>query len=131
MPACSSGTSMNVLPQRNAMPQTHEMTPHPVTLYKHWANMSLCFPLMWNVKLEYLATYSAFQTFRQSAFRKRNENTEYLTYIQYDFQKDKPKTISEIYSKDVKIILIIKFDAFESSLMHICSTHNFAHCVFQ
>ena len=46
--------------------------------------------------------YSAFQTFRQSAFRKRNENTEYFTYIQYDFQKDKPKTISEIYSKGVK-----------------------------
>ena len=46
--------------------------------------------------------YSAFQTFRQSAFRKRNENPEYFTYIQYDFQKDKPKTISEIYSKGVK-----------------------------
>ena len=43
--------------------------------------------------------YSAFQTFRQSAFRKRNENTEYFTYIQYDFQKDKPKTISENIQK--------------------------------
>ena len=75
--------------------------------------------------------YSAFQTFRQSAFRKRNENTKYFTYIQYDFQNDKPKTISEIYSKGVKIIPIIKFDAFERSLMHICSKHNFAHCVFQ
>ena len=49
----------------------------------------------------WLFYYSAFQTFRQSAFRKRNENTEYFTYIQYDFQKDKPKTISEIYSKGV------------------------------
>ena len=75
--------------------------------------------------------YSVFQTFRQSAFRKRNENTEYFTYIQYDFQKDKPKIISEIYPKGVKIIPIIKFDAFESSLMHICSKNDFAHCVFQ
>ena len=50
----------------------------------------------------YVTYYSAFQTFRQSAFRKRNENTEYFTYIQYDFQKDKPTTISEIYSKGVK-----------------------------
>ena len=49
-----------------------------------------------------MRSYSAFQTFRQSAFRKRNENTEYFTDIQYDFQKDKPKTISEIYSKGVK-----------------------------
>ena len=46
--------------------------------------------------------YSAFQTFRQSAFRKRNENTEYFAEIQYDFQKDKPKAISEIHSKGVK-----------------------------
>ena len=46
--------------------------------------------------------YSAFQTFRQSAFRKRNKNTEYFAQIQFDFQKDKPKTISEIYSKGVK-----------------------------
>ena len=66
--------------------------------------------------------YSAFETFRQLAFRKRNENTEYFTYIPYDFQKDKPKNIS----KNVKIIPIIKFDAFESSLMHICSKHNLA-----
>ena len=46
--------------------------------------------------------YSAFQTFRQSAFRERNEITEYFAWIQYDFQKGKPKTISEIHSKGVK-----------------------------
>ena len=46
--------------------------------------------------------YGAFQTFRQSAFRKRNENTEYFALIQYDFQKDKPKPISELHSKGVK-----------------------------
>ena len=39
---------------------------------------------------------------RQSVFGKRNENTEYFALIQYDFQKDKPKTISEIHSKGVK-----------------------------
>ena len=39
---------------------------------------------------------SAFQTFRQSAFRKRNKNTDYFAQIQFDFQKDKPKNISEI-----------------------------------
>ena len=32
----------------------------------------------------------------------RNENEEYFDLIQYDFQKDKPKTISEIHSKGVK-----------------------------
>ena len=46
--------------------------------------------------------YSAFQTFRQLVFRKGNENTKYFAYLRYDFQKDKPKTISEIHSKGVK-----------------------------
>ena len=29
VPACSSSTLTNVLPHRNAMPQTQDMTPHP------------------------------------------------------------------------------------------------------
>ena len=32
VPACSSGTLTNVLPRRNVMPQTQNMTPHPVTV---------------------------------------------------------------------------------------------------
>ena len=57
VPACSSGTLTNVLPHRNAMPQTRDMTPHPVTVYRHGADLSLCYPLMWNVTLEYTATH--------------------------------------------------------------------------
>ena len=57
MPACSSGTLTNVLPHRNAMPQTLDMTPHPITVYSHGADLSLCYPLMWYVTLEYTATY--------------------------------------------------------------------------
>ena len=57
VPACSSGTLTNVLPHRNAMPQTKDMTPHPVTVYRHRANLSLCYSLMWNVTLEYTATH--------------------------------------------------------------------------
>ena len=53
VPVCSSGTLTNVLPHRNAMPQTQDMTPHPVTVYRHGADMLLCYPLMWNVTLEY------------------------------------------------------------------------------
>ena len=55
VPACSSGT--NVLPHRNAMPQTQDMTSHPVTVSRHGADLSLCYPLMWNVTLEYTATH--------------------------------------------------------------------------
>ena len=47
----------NVLPHRNAMPQTRDTTPHPVTVYRHGANLSLCYPSMWNVTLEYTATH--------------------------------------------------------------------------
>ena len=57
VPACSSGTLTNVLPHRNAMPQTQDTTPHPVIVYRHGANLSLCYPLMWNVTLEYTATH--------------------------------------------------------------------------
>ena len=32
---CSSDTLTNVLQHRNAMPQTQDMTPHPVTVYRH------------------------------------------------------------------------------------------------
>ena len=53
--ACNSGTLTNVLPHRNAMPQTQDTTPHPVTVYRHGANLSLCYPSMRNVTLEYTA----------------------------------------------------------------------------
>ena len=33
------------------------MTPHLITLYRHWADLSLCYPLMWNVTLEYTTTH--------------------------------------------------------------------------
>ena len=45
---------------------------------------------------------SGYLSIVQSALRKRNGNTEYFAEIQYDFQKDKPKTISEIHSKGIK-----------------------------
>ena len=53
VPTCSSGTLTNVLPHRNAMPQTQDMTPHPVTVYRpvsihccgtsHWNNTTTHF----------------------------------------------------------------------------------------
>ena len=40
--ACfSSVTLTNVLLHRNAMPQTQDMTPHPVTVYRHGTDLSL------------------------------------------------------------------------------------------
>ena len=57
VPACSSGTLTNVLPHRNAMPQTQDMTTHPVTVYRHGADLSLCYPLVRNGILEYTATH--------------------------------------------------------------------------
>ena len=60
VPACGSGTLTNVLPHRNAMPHTQDMTPHPVTVYRHRADLSLCYPLMWNVTPEYTITTTHF-----------------------------------------------------------------------
>ena len=57
VPACSSGVLTNVLPHRNAMPQRQDTTPRPITVYRHGADLSLCYPLMWNVTLEYTATH--------------------------------------------------------------------------
>ena len=53
MPACNSCTLTNVLPHRNTMPQAQDTKPHPVIVYRHMADMSLCYPLMWNVIVEY------------------------------------------------------------------------------
>ena len=36
--------------------QTYDMTPHPVTVYRHGADLSLCYSLMWNITLEYTTT---------------------------------------------------------------------------
>ena len=47
-----------MLPNRNAMPQRQDMTRTlPVTVYRHRADLSLCYPLMWNVTLEYTTTH--------------------------------------------------------------------------
>ena len=42
-PACGSGTLTNVLPHRNVMPQTQDMTPYPITVCRYRANLSLWF----------------------------------------------------------------------------------------
>ena len=49
VPACSSGTLTNVLPHRNVMPQTQDMTPHPIKVYRHRADRT-CYPLSIDVK---------------------------------------------------------------------------------
>ena len=56
VPACSSGT----LPHRNVMPQTQDMTSQPIRVYRHGADLSLCYPLIWNVTLEYTTTHFNF-----------------------------------------------------------------------
>ena len=38
VPTCSSGTLTNMLTHRNAMPQTQDMTPHPVAVYRNGAD---------------------------------------------------------------------------------------------
>ena len=78
VPACSSGTLTNVLPHRNAMAQTEDMTPQPVTAYRHGADLSLCYPLMWNVTLEYITTH--FNVFGQT--RPENPYPKFHTHQQ-------------------------------------------------
>ena len=39
-----------------AMLQTQDMTPHPIILNRHRADLS-CYPLMWNVTLKYTSTH--------------------------------------------------------------------------
>ena len=51
VPACSSGTLTSVLPHR-----THDMTPHPVTVYRHGADLLLCYPRIWSATIEATTT---------------------------------------------------------------------------
>ena len=51
-----SSRLINVLPHSIAVLQIQDMTSHPVTVYRHRADLS-CNPLMWNVTLEYTTTH--------------------------------------------------------------------------
>ena len=69
VPSCSSGTLTNVLRHRNAVPQTQNITPHLVTVYRHGAD--LCYPLMWNATLEH--TTSHFNVLGQTSSTQTSE----------------------------------------------------------
>ena len=64
VPTCSSGNLTIVLPHTNAMPQTQDITPHPIVVYRHSADLLLCYPLTWNITLEYTSTH--FNVFGQT-----------------------------------------------------------------
>ena len=61
VPACSSGTLTNVLPHRNAMPQTQGMKYHPVTVYRHGPTcrcvIHWCGTSHWNTQLPILMSW--------------------------------------------------------------------------
>ena len=67
VPACSSSALTNVLPHENAMSQTQELTPHPVTVYRQMTDLSLCYPLIWNVC--YVPLGPAFRFVRSDFYR--------------------------------------------------------------
>ena len=51
VPACSSSTLTNVLPHMNAIMQTQDMTPYSVMVYRHRADLSLCYLIFIDVEL--------------------------------------------------------------------------------
>ena len=59
VPACSSGTLTKVLPHRNVMLQRQDTTTHPVTVYRHGADLSLyySYSLKWIATLDYRAIH--------------------------------------------------------------------------
>ena len=46
-----------VLPHWNAKSQTHDITPLPVTVYRHKVNLTLYYPLLSNITLEAITTH--------------------------------------------------------------------------
>ena len=55
VPACCSGTLTNVLPHWDAIPQTQDTTPSPVTVYRDGADLSLSIDVEHHT--EYTATH--------------------------------------------------------------------------
>ena len=104
VPVCSSGTLTNVLPHRNAMPQTQGMTSHPVTVYRHGADLSLCYPLMWNATLEYTATHFNVM----SKTRPGNPSSTFHTHTPANAQlNDAVKSYGDIQSAASSIFRIL------------------------
>ena len=54
-PSEYTDTGHGILPRHSI--QTHDMAPHPITVCRHRADLSLCYLLMWNVTLEYTTTH--------------------------------------------------------------------------
>ena len=58
---CRSCAMTNVLPHKNAMPQTQDMTPHPVTVYRHPTDCRCAIhrhgTLHWNTQLPILMSW--------------------------------------------------------------------------
>ena len=63
MPDCNSGILSIELPHRNAMLQTHDMTPYPTTGYRHRDDL-MCFTLILDVTLK--ATITRFNVIVQT-----------------------------------------------------------------
>ena len=101
MPACSSGTLTNVLPHMNTTPQTQDTAPHPIIVYRHGADLSLCNPLMWNVTLEYTATHlmycarSGQEIFPRPSTHSSERSTLWCCYFVYQSEA-RLSTISSI-----------------------------------
>ena len=54
-----NGTLTNVLPHKNAADTVHDIPPRHdtlMTVYRHRADLSLCYPFMWSVTVEYTNT---------------------------------------------------------------------------
>ena len=79
VPACRSGTVTNMVPHRNVIPQTQDMTTHPVTEFRHRADLSLYYTLMWNATLEYTATHYNFLGQTRSGKRSQAFHTHHRT----------------------------------------------------
>ena len=56
VPACRMGNLTNELPQECQTANTGCDTP-PVTVYRHGADLLLCYPLMSNVTLEHISNH--------------------------------------------------------------------------
>ena len=82
VPTCSIGTLINVVPHMNSMPQTQDMTPHPVTLYRHRVDMALC-ATHWNTQLPILKSWV--RTDREILPRPSTHTSERISTICYQY----------------------------------------------
>ena len=116
------------------MPQTQDMTPHPVTVYRHRPDLPLCYPLMWNITLEYTTTHFNVlgQTRSGNPSPTLHTHQRTLNYMMLIWWLSVTSLVESVpYPPDLEFRHMWCANPLHFLLAHSCFCANFGHITFE